>query len=143
MTSTATMGVLIVDPDERARGQLQRDLQARGWCVWVAADGADAVRAYRERPGDIDVALIDLQLPGLQGSQVLSELGRLAPTLCRCAMSAEVTPYTAAAFRRLSATPLFRKPVQADRLDEAIREMVVDDSSSESRGRPHGAPPAT
>lgn len=142
MTTTETMGVLIVDPDGRTRGQLQRDLEARGWSVWVAADGAGAVKAYRERPGDIDVALIDLQLPGLQGSQVLSDLGRLAPTLRRCAMSADVTPYTAAAFRRLSATPLFPKPVAVDRLDAVLRGLVADNPSPGGAGQTHGASPA-
>jgi DNA-binding NtrC family response regulator len=127
MTATQTKGVLIVDPDARARFQLQRDLEARGWSVWVAADGAGAVRAYRERPRDIDVALVDLQLPGLQGSQVLTELGQIAPSLHRCAMSADVSPYTAAAFRRLTDTRLFRKPLEIDRLDDALRGLVGGD----------------
>ncbi|HEY1375623.1 MAG TPA: response regulator [Gemmataceae bacterium] len=127
MIATQTKGVLIVDPDVRARCQLQRELEARGWSVWVAADGAGAVRAYRERPHDIDVTLVDLQLPGLQGSQVLTELGRIAPGLLRCAMSVGVTPYTAAAFRRLTDTRLFRKPLEIDRLDDALRDLVGGD----------------
>src|SRR4051812_44293276 len=122
---TATMGVLLVDPDPAERGRLKRALEAFGGSVWDAADGPTAVRTYADRRDEIGAAVVDLQLPGLQGSRVLAELGHLAPSLPRCAMSAEVTPYAAAAFRRLSATPLFPKPVRAEQLDAALRAMTA------------------
>jgi DNA-binding NtrC family response regulator len=122
---TATMGVLIVDPDPAERVRLKRALEAFGWCVWDAADAPSAVRTYADRRDEIRVAVVDLQLPGLQGSRVLAELGHLDPALPRCAMSAEVTPYAAAAFRRLSATPLFPKPVRVDQLDAALRALTA------------------
>jgi hypothetical protein len=40
-------------------------------------------------------------------------------------MAAGVSPHVAAAFRRLSDTPLFPKPVRVDRLDAALREMAA------------------
>ena len=80
---------------------------------------------YRRHRDCIDVALVDLQLPGLQGARVLRELDQINPTLPRCAMSADVTPYTASAFRRLSDTPLFAKPLNVQDLASALHEMVA------------------
>lgn len=125
MATTATMGVLLVDPDPDERSRLKWELEACGWCVWVAPDGPTAVRVYAERREEIQAAIVDLQLPGLQGSRVLTELGHLAPSLPRFAMSAELAPYTAAAFRRLSQTPLFAKPVRGAQLDATLRELTA------------------
>ncbi len=118
-------GLLLVDPDSLARAALARDMELLGWHVWSAADGATAVDVYRRERGRIDAALVDLQLPGLQGAGVLAELGRLDPALTRCAMSAAVTPYTASAFRRLSDTPLFAKPICAPALAFALHELLA------------------
>jgi CheY-like chemotaxis protein len=125
MTAAVPMGVLLVDPDAHERFRIKSGLEAFGWCVWDAADGATAVRTYADRRDEIRVALIDLQLPGLQGSRVLAELGQLDPSLPRCAMSADVAPYAAAAFRRLSNTPLFPKPVRLEQLDAALRALAA------------------
>jgi DNA-binding NtrC family response regulator len=113
-------GILLVDPNASERSRLQRELEQRGWCVWTASDAAAALRIFAERRREIGAAVVDLQLPGLQGSRVLADLARLEPALIRCAMSADLSRYTAAAFRQLSDTPLFGKPVQGELLEAAI-----------------------
>jgi CheY-like chemotaxis protein len=118
-------GLLIVEPDPQVRDALAREMEGHGWHVWTTADGAAAVELYRRHRDRIDVALVDLQLPGLQGARVLAELDQLNPALTRCAMSADVTPYTACAFRRLSDTPLFTKPLNVPALAFALHEMVI------------------
>ena len=125
MSETGATGVLLVDPDPGERVRLARALEARGWRVWVAADAAAAVRVYTERRDEIRAAVVDLQLPGLQGARVLAELGATTPALVRFAMSADLAPYSAAAFRRLARTPLFAKPIRAQELDAALREQLA------------------
>ena len=122
---TRRPGLLVVEPNPQARAELARGLEGHGWHVWAAADGPAAVETYREHRDRIDVALVDLQLPGLQGARVLAELDQLNPGLARCAMSADVTPYTACAFRRLSDTPLFTKPLNVQALAFALHEIVA------------------
>lgn len=117
-------GLLIVEPDPQLRDSLAREMESHGWRVWTTADGTTALETYQRHQAQIDVALVDLQLPGLQGARVLAELDLLNPALTRCAMSADVTPYTACAFRRLSDTPLFTKPLNVPALAFALHEMV-------------------
>ena len=118
-------GLLIVEPDPHVREALARGMERHGWHVWTAVDAAAAVETYQRYRDRIDVALVDLQLPGLQGARVLAELDQLNPGLTRCAMSADVTPYTASAFRRLSDTPLFTKPLNVPALSFALHEMIA------------------
>lgn len=117
-------GLLLVEPDPLVRSMLVPAMEGQGWRVWAVADGAAAVETYRAHPDRIDAALVDLQLPGLQGGRVLAELGQLDPGLTRCAMSADLTAYTASAFRRMSGTPLFTKPLDARALSLALSELV-------------------
>jgi CheY-like chemotaxis protein len=118
-------GLLIVDPDPTARASLARAMEAQGWRVWSVADGGAAVEAYRQHRVRIDAALVDLQLPGLQGGLVLTELAGINPDLVRCAMSADVSPYAASAFRRMSDTPLFTKPLDVRALAFTLYESVI------------------
>jgi CheY-like chemotaxis protein len=118
-------GILIVDPNSRTRAELVAGMGRQGWQVWSAAGGMDAIEMYRLYQEWIDIVLVDLQLPGLQGGQVLAELADLNPDLIRCAMSADVNPYAASAFRRMSDTPLFTKPMDVRALSFTLHEMVV------------------
>jgi DNA-binding response OmpR family regulator len=118
-------GVLIVDADPRSRAELSCGMRDQGWQVWAVPDGDAAVEIYREEGDRIDIALVDLQLPGLHGTRVLSKLAEINPDLPTCAMSGNVSPYAASAFRRMSATPLFTKPMDIRALSFILHEMIV------------------
>jgi two-component system, OmpR family, phosphate regulon response regulator PhoB len=61
--------VLVVDDDERVRTLLSWRLEAEGFVVRCAADGAEALdRIGRECP---DLVVLDLSLPGVAGLDVL------------------------------------------------------------------------
>lgn len=118
-------GVLIVDSDAASRAHLARAMEQQGWHAWMAADDEEAMEVYQQEVDRIDVALVDLQLPGLIGVRVLSELAELNPDLPTCAMSGDVSPYAASAFRRMSATPLFTKPMDIRALSFILHEMIA------------------
>ncbi|MCE9566718.1 MAG: response regulator [Planctomycetes bacterium] len=118
-------GLLVVDPDARQRVDLSREMKKHGWQVWVAGNSADAIKIYEELRHRIDIVLVDLLLPGLQGGSLLAEFAELAPHLIRCAMTGEVSPYAVAAFRRMSDTPLFTKPLSVRSLAFTLHEMIA------------------
>lgn len=124
MSTTRAGDVLLVDPDPVERDRLRGELEAHGWVVCAVEDAATAVRLCEERRGEFRAAVVDLQLPGLQGARVLAGLGAVAPALARFAMSAGLAPYSAAAFRRLTRTPLLAKPVHAGDLAAALAAPV-------------------
>ncbi len=73
------MRILVADDDERVRAALRAMLEAAGYEVVEAADGAEAVRAFR-RAG-ADVVFCDLFMPGRDGLEVIGELRRQAPVV--------------------------------------------------------------
>lgn len=116
--------ILVIDPDDRGRRKHAAELSRAGWRVWPAADPPAARSLIRDCQDEIDVALVDLQLPGFQGAKALAELIEASPATVRCAMSADVTPYMASAFRNISDTPLFPKPLDYPKLDRQLRQLI-------------------
>jgi two-component system response regulator PhoP len=76
------MRLLLIEDDAILRIGLQRQLQADGYRVDVAADGEDGLFQAREYP--VDLAIVDLGLPKLSGLAVVQSLraeGRTLPIL--------------------------------------------------------------
>jgi two-component system response regulator PhoP len=76
------MRILVVEDDDDLRGQLTALLQAQGMVVDAAADGREGLYQATEYP--IDLAIVDLGLPLLDGVEVVRGLraaGRSLPVL--------------------------------------------------------------
>ncbi|MCE9560754.1 MAG: response regulator [Planctomycetes bacterium] len=118
-------GILIVDADAQTRAELVTAFKAQGWRVWIATDGQSAIDTLRVFLNRIDIDLVDLQLPHRQGATVLAELAKINPDLVRGAISGDISPYAAAAFRRTNDIPLFTKPLALRALVYTLTEMIV------------------
>lgn len=68
--------ILVVDDDPDTVDILSRHLQREGFVAIEALSGADCLRIARE--SEVDVILLDLMMPGMDGFQVCQEL-RLDP----------------------------------------------------------------
>lgn len=66
------MRLLVVEDEDFLRNQLKLTLEQDGYVVDVAADGEDALYYGREFP--IDLAIIDLGLPKIDGIEVIRQL---------------------------------------------------------------------
>ena len=110
-----TLRVVIVDDEELARRVLVELLAAHPdvEVVTECADGFEAVRAVSEhRP---DLILLDIQMPKLDGFEVLELLGEDVPVIF-------VTAYDQHAIRAFDvhAVDYLLKPFDADRLSDAL-----------------------
>jgi two-component system, cell cycle sensor histidine kinase and response regulator CckA len=71
--------ILIVDDEEIVRHAASNTLARYGYDAIVAADGAEALRAFRRDPGRIALVLLDLTMPVMSGEQTLRELQTIRP----------------------------------------------------------------
>jgi DNA-binding response OmpR family regulator len=69
--------ILIVDDDREIRANLSEIMRGAGYLTHEAASGSEAVE--RATDEDFDVVLLDLIMPKMGGSDVLSELRRVSP----------------------------------------------------------------
>src|SRR5438067_149637 len=60
-------GVLVADDEPGLRFLLDRLLRQRGFTVWLAADGQEALDVYRRQAGDIGLVFLDVNMPRVTG----------------------------------------------------------------------------
>jgi CheY-like chemotaxis protein len=59
---------------------ITRVLEKKNCRVLVANDGIEAVALFREHMGEIDVIVLDVRMPRLEGPQALAQMRALGPT---------------------------------------------------------------
>lgn len=73
----ASARILIVDDESSSRKVLATLLEQEGLVGEAAADGAEALRSLEQKP--FDAVIADLQMPGMSGLQLLTEVRRRFP----------------------------------------------------------------
>ena len=114
--------VLVVDDDADMRKLLRDFLQPGGYDVLEAANGHDAMVLVDSEP--IDVVVLDKEMPGLNGLDVLSLLQRRRPGLPVIFVTAFGGPQIAVESRRRGATEYLEKPFRVRRIVDTIDEVV-------------------
>jgi two-component system, cell cycle sensor histidine kinase and response regulator CckA len=71
--------VLVVDDEPAVREATVDMLEAAGHEVLTAVDGRDGVACFAAHRGEIDVVLLDMKMPGMDGEQALQAMRRLDP----------------------------------------------------------------
>jgi CheY-like chemotaxis protein len=103
-------GILVVDDDGGVRNALNKGLHGQGLAVWLAADGQEALELFWRHGGMIDLVLLDVCMPGLDGPQTAAALQQLEPGIRFCFMSGELDGYTDQKLRDLGALAVIPKP---------------------------------
>ena len=117
-------GVLVVDDDPQVLEVVTSMLERAGFDVVPAATPTAALRAFRSRK-DVDVAVVDLVLPGLPGQELIDELRRLRPDLEVIVMSGH--GFDAEMRRRIRSGDLrcLQKPVGRQEVVEAVQAALA------------------
>jgi PAS domain S-box-containing protein len=122
--SIAGSGVILVAEDEDlVRSQLVRILESAGYTVLQAANGALAVETFRERQREIDLVILDVVMPVLDGWQAFLRIAELRPrvkVLFTTGYAASVLPddFGARGARLLS------KPYKPEALLAQVHELL-------------------
>lgn len=95
MTSLPKRGqgehILVVDDEDSVRQIVAASLQHHGFQTTVVALGTDAVSAIAHQPGQFKVALIDTQMPGMDGPDTASAIHYMDPSIAMVGLSGTST----------------------------------------------------
>jgi DNA-binding response OmpR family regulator len=116
------MRLLIADDDKALCLFLRRGMEAEGFCVRVAHDGAAAVEAFREDlPG---LTILDLNMPVKDGEQVLNELRAIDTELPVLVLTARTEVDTRVRCLDRGADDLLLKPFSLSELRARCRVLL-------------------
>jgi DNA-binding response OmpR family regulator len=116
------MPILVIEDEPRILAFVRRGLEAQGFVVDVAGDGATGLRRVSDR--HYDLIVLDLLLPGLDGLAVLRELSRREPALPVLILSARADLRTKLRGFELGARDYLAKPFALDELVARVRAQL-------------------
>jgi len=129
------MNLLIADDEKNIRNTLASTFRLEGYRVDTAPDGEQAL-AVIER-GGIDLLLIDLQMPRMDGLETLRRLRKAGHELPVIFLTAHGTIEKAVEAVRLGAFDFVEKPPRAEKLllaaKNALRQADLEDENRELR----------
>lgn len=117
-------GILIADDESRVRSLLNTSMQEQGFAVWLAADGQEAIDLYQRYRKHIDVVLLDVRMPGLDGPRTLAMLRDINPEIRCCLMSGDLGSHAETVLRSLGAAALIAKPFLSNDIAQMLWELA-------------------
>ena len=125
--------VLLVDDEEEFVETLAQRLEVRGFDVTTALNGADALERV-EHEG-VDLVILDLQMPGVDGIGVLRKIKELKPLVEVIMLTGHATVETAIEGMKLGAFDFLIKPTETEELVEKINRAFGRKSEQDERIR--------
>ena len=118
--------ILVVDDDAAVGWALEQALQAAGYSVVLAADGASALRHLRRQ--EPDLVITDIRMPGMSGLELLGVLKAAHPGLPVIVSTAHGTMETAIAAIGQGAFDYLPKPLDLERTLSVVGRALGEDS---------------
>ena len=114
--------ILVVDDEHLIRWSLEQNLKKQGYEVMTAGSGEDALRLLREETPDL--MLLDIQLPGINGLEVLEKVKEMEEEIVVIMVTALGILETAIKAMRMGAYDYINKPFNLDELAIVIRKAL-------------------
>jgi DNA-binding NtrC family response regulator len=114
--------LVVADDDEVARELLAEVLGREGYAVRLAAGGEACVRLAEVEP--LDLALVDLRMPDLDGIGVLKRLAVVQPDLPVVILTAFATIETAIEAVHAGAHDYLSKPFRMEEIKIVVRRTI-------------------
>jgi DNA-binding NtrC family response regulator len=114
--------ILVVDDEHLIRWSLEQNLKKQGYEVLTAGSGEDALRILRDETPDL--VLLDIQLPGMNGMEVLEKVKEMDEEIIVIMVTALGVLETAVKAMRMGAFDYINKPFNLDELAIVIKKAL-------------------
>lgn len=117
--------VLVVDDEDDILEVIKKGLELEGFDVTAENNPDKAISGYR--PGDYDLVLSDIRMPGLSGFDLYREIRKIDKKVKVCFITAFEIYYDEfrRMFPKLHVNCFIRKPVTMKELSKAVREELA------------------
>jgi PAS domain S-box-containing protein len=117
--------ILLADDEETIRNLVRRVLQMAGLEVVVAADGREAIEKFTAGKDSIDLVILDLTMPHLDGESCFRELRRIKPGVKVILSSGYSEQEIVSRFAGKGLAGFVQKPYTSEELLAKIREVLA------------------
>jgi CheY-like chemotaxis protein len=118
-----SLAILLAEDDETINHLLTEFLALRGYTVESAFNGAEAIEALRRRP--YDAVVLDLMMPGIDGTAVIAFMLQTSPELVPKTVVISAYPFVASANQRERVGAVLQKPFDMDAFGSVVDACVA------------------
>jgi len=116
--------VLVIDDDDLVRHVACSMLEQSGLQVVEASDGEHGLEAFGRDPGAIDLVVLDMTMPGLDGPEVAVRLRSIEPEVRVLMVSGYPPEDTERRVGKARADGFLQKPFSIEELSEAVTKTM-------------------
>ena len=127
--------ILVIDDEEHIRRMMRLTLEAAGYEVGEAKDGAEGVSVYGDGKA-WDVVVLDQRMPGMDGLETLRQLKHRNPNARVVMATAYASIELAVDAMKLGATDFVRKPMTPQVLRNAVTAALTKSHPEASLTKP-------
>lgn len=121
---TLLTSILVVDDDAGVRTLLSTVLGDEGYLVEAVENGKQAVKTCEK--SSFDIALIDIELPDMKGTELLNKLKRIRPKMIRIIITGHPSLESAMKAVNERADGYVLKPFEVTELLQKIRRLLEE-----------------
>lgn len=114
------INLLIVDDEEQFLTSIKKSLEVREFNVTAVNCGEKAIQAAREKP--VDIALVDLKMPGIDGEETLKGLKKEHKWMEIIILTGHGSVNSAVECTKSGAYKYLQKPCELDELLETLKD---------------------
>lgn len=130
---SGSANVLLVEDEDAVRMGGVKALQSRGYTVFEAESGVEALRVIKERQGAIDIVVSDVVMPEMDGPTLLKELRQSYPDIKFIFVSGYAQEAFAKNLPEDADFAFLAKPFSLKQLASAVKEMLAEGKSGAAR----------
>ncbi|MEM9004557.1 MAG: response regulator [Cyanobacteria bacterium P01_F01_bin.86] len=116
--------ILVVDDEVAVREVMKATLETYDYQVLTADNGHAAIALYREQKANIDLLLIDMMMPGMDGATMMPLMQYLNPEAKAIAMSGLSSPSDLEQIYNLGFQEFLAKPITTQALLTTLRRCL-------------------
>ena len=121
--------ILIVEDDENIRRTMENILQQKGYTTDTAKTGQEAEK--KVKANFYNLALLDIKLPDMEGTQLLAKLNGIAPKMLKIMVTGYPSLENAMEALNQGANAYVTKPVKPEKLLALIKEKLEEQNQAE------------
>ena len=120
-----TESLLIVDDEDSLRELLAATFSRQGYRAETAATGDEAIGLVQDLSRKYDAVLLDLNMPGAGGLEVLKVIKQVRPRAVTLVISGHITPDVRREFEHLGHRDFVQKPYRLDDIGRQLRTLLA------------------
>jgi len=117
---------LIVDDEIIVTSMLKDYLEDLGCKVLIAHNGKEAVDIFKKKRNEIDLVILDIIMPVMNGKETFQELIKIEPDVRVLVSSGYILNAETQEILNMGALGFLQKPYSMDAVESRLREMLAD-----------------